>query len=212
MSKNILRHIKMFGAIATSDIINNPSAILPATFSNEKELELYHAVKAGDQERVEQLINRGSPLNSDHPFGFNPLNFAPNNLIEFLLIQGVDPNNQDILGNTMLHFNVCIEIIQLLLFYGANPNLQNNEGNTPLHDCTSFQKIQILLKYGADPNIRNHEGLTSLHLAMNRIQTAESLQTTNKLRVISGLTPLPTWDNTKTLQIIELLRNYGPQL
>lgn len=87
-------------------------------------------------------------------------------LLEWLVEQGANPDHQDRIGYSALHFagqNRLVEIARFLLEKGANPNLQDNHGNSPLwtavfNSMDEKGVMQLLLKYGADAELRNKYG------------------------------------------------------
>lgn len=96
-------------------------------------------------------------------------NFYGYYTIKMLLEKGANPNLQDNLGWTALHY-ICVYFndgntlpsINLLLEYGADPNIKNDLGITPLmfacHKSKkdfNIQMISLLLKHNANPNLLN---------------------------------------------------------
>lgn len=84
-------------------------------------------------------------------------------LLKWLVVQGANPDHQDRIGFSALHFagqNRRVEVARFLLEKGANPNLQDNHGNSPLwtavfNSMDEKGVMQLLLKYGADAELRN---------------------------------------------------------
>lgn len=87
-------------------------------------------------------------------------------LLEWLVEQGANPDHQDRIGYSALHFagqNSLVDIARFLLEKGANPNLQDNHGNSPLwtavfNSMDEKGVMQLLLKYGADAELSNKYG------------------------------------------------------
>ena len=104
--------------------------------------------------------------------------------VKSLLEEGVNPNEQNSLGNTPLHLAskaLAIEVMDLLLNSGADVNMQNKLSMTPLHYLLlsgrrnkphkseeAIECLRLLLDHKADVNLKNNTGLTVLHLAAIR--------------------------------------------
>jgi len=93
-----------------------------------------------------------------------------------------DLNNQDLEGNTALHYAVQMEtreanaVIRTLLENGASPGITNSRKQTPLlllcHNRAlrrqpDFQDcLHVMLAHGANPNEQSTTGATPLHLCL----------------------------------------------
>ncbi|CAG9817822.1 unnamed protein product [Phaedon cochleariae] len=93
-------------------------------------------------------------------------------VVDFLLNQGVDPNETDSSGKTCVHYTVSRghqSILLLLLNFSVNLNAIDNDGNSPLHlACLNGQENCVkALIYSSKINIDccNALGETPLHLA-----------------------------------------------
>ncbi|MFC1564706.1 ankyrin repeat domain-containing protein [candidate division KSB1 bacterium] len=98
-------------------------------------------------------------------------------LVEFLLEQGANPNVTDNTGKNPLHI-ASASFIRRLIESGAVVDPQDKDGNTPLHlalmDVLRFKslppfikdKIIFLMEGGADPDIKNNEGRSPMDLAV----------------------------------------------
>jgi ankyrin repeat protein len=94
-------------------------------------------------------------------------------LIKTLLEEGgEDPNMQDELGNSALHY-LCtlgdLALVEKAVNIGGNIAVENNKQETPLHLAAidgEVSIIQLILKKGANINARNIEGLTPLMYAI----------------------------------------------
>lgn len=80
--------------------------------------------------------------------------------LKFLILNNIGINNQDIYGNTALHYaarNKHEKAIEILLSAGADIQIKNNDGITPLHQ-TLLQKpfnlsaTELLLAAGSNTN------------------------------------------------------------
>ncbi|GBM31514.1 hypothetical protein AVEN_247217-1 [Araneus ventricosus] len=95
--------------------------------------------------------------------------------IRELLSEGIDPNLQDVLGNTPLQtaglsILINIKIIRKLISAGADVNLVNRTGYTSLHYAALRRKhemVDALLQTGADINAGTPSGNAALHYAIN---------------------------------------------
>jgi ankyrin repeat protein len=114
------------------------------------------------------LVERGAPLNAHSGEGLTMLWCAAaegnDELLDFLLRKGADPNLQCRSGVTPLMAAQTVGALNALLKAGANPNVQDNEGETLLMKIRRHQEfIEPLLKAGADPTIKDNEGQTVMH-------------------------------------------------
>lgn len=92
-------------------------------------------------------------------------------LLKDALDNGLNPNVQDHIGNTLLHYAVSWKLpqyIPMLIDAGAKLNTKNRFGHAPLHFChehTNIDCIKLLLDSGANINVRDDDGDTALHWA-----------------------------------------------
>ena len=139
---------------------------------------LFHAINAGNLDRVRELISSyGLSYSRRWADGYVLLRDAVENkqpeVAKLLLTNGskVNSKNQKP-SDTPLHFAVTnsdIEIIQMLLDRGAKINAKNQYGITPLHIAVKSKKmefVELLVSEGADVNARNRDCITPLHLAL----------------------------------------------
>ena len=93
-------------------------------------------------------------------------------ILTLLLHNGVDINDTDMCGQTVLHM-ACShennpEIIRILLASGVHVNKRDSQQQTALHIVVNRGRIRdmiTILDGGADPNITDLRGFTPLHLA-----------------------------------------------
>ena len=139
--------------------------------------------------------------------------FSTNEMVEFLLKHGADPNVKDNYGYTPLHHaswysnsESSLETVESLLRNGADPNAKDICGWTPLHwtskysnKLSSLETVEFLIRNGANPNASTIIGCTPLHLASDYSNRYSSLTTVELLLRIgadpnvsdkNGLTPL----------------------
>ena len=151
------------------------------------ELEVFNAVRTGDQENVLQLMTEIS-----------------------------DINYRDVSGNTFVHYAASfgnVNILQILIHKSALLNLLNNQNQSPLHLAASINSagvIQLLLAAKANPNLADHEGKTALYMVVekNHVENARLLlgaDANPNARTNSNMTPLKVAHNQKNQEIITLL-------
>lgn len=117
-------------------------------------------------------------------------------VVNCLILRGIDVNTQDQQGLTALHLavqNGKTSWVQLLLEHHADINVKNFQGNTPLHEAVNhnhFPIIRLLHQHRADLNMTNKYGNTPLHLCTGSanleclnflIQNHANLNIVNKL-------------------------------
>ena len=97
--------------------------------------------------------------------------------------QGANLNQQDVNGDTPLHWAVEAarpEMVKLLLELGAAPDVPDSVGRTPLFRAAEMGQTEVvawLLDAGASPRSTNHIQQTPLHMAClyNRPQVVDLL-------------------------------------
>lgn len=157
---------------------------LLATGADSDARPLGDAAKAGDLERVRQLIDKGAKLNARTGHG-TPLHWAVlhghNEVAAFLLARGAKVNVKTIALGAPLHTAATqdnVAMARLLLKHGADPDIRTHSGYTPLHNAAergNVGVIRVLLDHGADVNalsnpsvehnLYRRAGISPLHLA-----------------------------------------------
>lgn len=81
-----------------------------------------------------------------NPLHLSIINDIDIDIIEKLLILNININNQDIFGNTALHYSTLstCNVVKLLLSYGAHPLVQNKQKRNCIY--YSSGKIKLLLE------------------------------------------------------------------
>lgn len=100
------------------------------------------------------------------------------------LAAGEDPNAQDDIGKTPLHWAAWINenavVIRTLIAAGADPNVKDGGCMTPLHHASEYNDnaavIQALIAAGANPNEQTSLDTTPLHLAAQSNENAAVTQ------------------------------------
>lgn len=137
---------------------------------------IFAAVKAGDLNRLRDLVQRGTSANRQDARKFTPLFYAAEKgdlaIIRYLVQEGgARIDEADTVGNTALFYTIDrgnYQIVEELLSLGADPNKPNRQGVTPLMQAMrgGFGDIaEMLLEAKADPNARDYAGNTVLDWA-----------------------------------------------
>jgi len=137
---------------------------------------IFAAVKAGDLNRVRDLVQRGTSPNRQDGRKFTPLFYAAEKgdlaIIRFLVRDaGARIDEADTVGNAPLFYTVDrgdYQIVEELLTLGADPNRPNRQGTTALMQAMrqGFGDIaEMLLEAKADPNARDYAGNTVIDWA-----------------------------------------------
>ena len=136
---------------------------------------LHWAVKNGNKEIVEYLINNGADINGKTfcpPLSWAAIYNQPDMAL-LLIKKGADVNAKDSYQNgaTPLYLaaeNGHFQIVKILIENGAEINTQTNNGVTPLYQAAKNgfgEIVQLLIENGADINMKNKNDETALHAA-----------------------------------------------
>jgi ankyrin repeat protein len=151
-------------------------------------MDIFTACKAGNLERVKELLDQGIPIDSVDPTSHmlrDPLFFAISynriDIVRLLLDRGANMEVLYAVRNTPLllachvyenelenypHDTNRVEIVRLLIERGANLNVRSLYGENPLTiACQNLNQelITLLLKH-VNPNIKNGTGYTPLSM------------------------------------------------
>lgn len=148
--------------------------------------EVLDAAAAGDLSAVKAALDAGFDVNRrgtghSRNLGWTMLHKAiiidDENLVEFLLCRGADPNLRfPVTDETPLYDATrvsCGIIMSLLVNHGADINAVSGCDRRPSNRtalwfacwCACSLKTHRLLKLGADPNIPDSDGNTPMHIA-----------------------------------------------
>jgi ankyrin repeat protein len=158
--------------------------IFGGLFGGEKKRieELIVAARAGDTEKVKQLLAKGVDINASEPESGDTALLAAIDkgqwaTAEYLLTQGPDLTREDNSGNSPLYLAVSrgdsvASMVRRLLDVGApvelGPMTGENAGVTPLHVCCAIganECLGVLLARGASATKLLPDGSTPLHTA-----------------------------------------------
>ena len=88
-------------------------------------------------------------------------------IISLLVEAGADPNAQNVIKETPLHFAGFNENgagnVRALVKHGAKLDARDEDGSTPLHDANGAATTQAMLDAGADPRAVSDTGASPLH-------------------------------------------------
>lgn len=139
---------------------------------------LHQAVRDGDVQEVERLVQEGADINARDEEDYCPLHYAVlgknKEIIKILIDNGASISALPKQWISPFHLSLSpqrMDVMSFLLEEGADVNEEDCHGNTPLHVTASICKLydsemlKILLKHGADVTVKNIRGETPLHVA-----------------------------------------------
>lgn len=136
------------------------------------------AVKSGDINLVEQLVNEGAIITwvNDTDDGNGPLHIASEyghiNLIEYLLKLGADINSQNDFGDSPLHIaciNKQLNTAKYLISKHAAAYTINKKEQTPFHIACILGDVRLIYETALNHKIfyaKDKNGATGFHLAV----------------------------------------------
>ena len=145
-----------------SDVLEKfitPEDDIDTLMNSDGETPLHISAKRGHPRCVEQLLKNKSRFDIADRNGHNPLHAAlsstaiSNHIVKSLVdaIRSSNAailNEQDILGNTVLHLAVVGKRPEILThFVDMDPEIENKEGDTALHVAAQFGTIEVLKAY-----------------------------------------------------------------
>ncbi len=135
-------------------------------------------IKEGDIDALKAVYDKCELHAYDNRYSMNTaLHFygVPDELVCWLVQQGLDINIENYYGRTPLYVQATIgsDTVKLLLDLGANIQKPDRYGSSPLHNAANFCRtdtVRLLVTYGADIHAENNSMQTPLSSALARCQ------------------------------------------
>jgi len=154
---------------STPTSTTNTTVVVPLASTSSAPASLEAAARAGDLDKVKELLQTNPNLLFSTGDGeFTPLVAAAwsdhKDVVEFLLANHADINVQDSLHMTALSHAASDghkEMAEFLLANKADPNIGDSSGLTPLFQASHMgrkEMVELLLAHGADVNAKGKEG------------------------------------------------------
>ena len=141
-------------------------------------MDLFHAIRANNLERVRFLVEQGADKDKVDGTGSTPLLWASDTghlgVTQYLVEQGATLDKASSYGATPLIVaaaNGNLEVARYLLEQGADRDKAANNGYNPLHYAALHGYLEIamlLMSYGADLNARDTYGYTPIDMARTK--------------------------------------------
>uniref|UniRef100_UPI0035902682 ankyrin-3-like n=1 Tax=Myxine glutinosa TaxID=7769 RepID=UPI0035902682 len=139
---------------------------------------LLRAARAGNVEKVLELLNLGGDVNTRNEAGLTALHLAAKEghavIVSELLQRDADVAAATKKGNQALHVACLagkVEVARVLIRRGADVNAQAQHGFTPLYMASQENHVEVLrllLENGADQTIPTEDGFTPLAVALQQ--------------------------------------------
>ena len=177
-------------------------------------------------EAVICLVENGADVNAVNLRDVTPLMMACDDdsnmdVVRYLMRRGADVHLKDFDGFTALLYAItsdsdfALDILRFLIQNGADFNTRNREEATPLMLASwngYLDKVKFLTEQGADVDAQDENGDTALHYAASTDEPSPT-QIVNMLLIAgashqsntSGLTPLLTACNSRSVDVVEFL-------
>jgi uncharacterized protein len=151
---------------------------------------LFQTVRLGERNRFIDLIQK-IDINITNEYGQNLLHEAvvynQLELMEELIIIGVEIDHRDNNGQTPLHYSglhLKAQATSLLCEKSANVNIWDNYGNGPLWTAVfnargRYDVVEIMVAFGADIHHKNNAGRSPLDFAL-QIKDSQMINILNK--------------------------------
>ncbi|KAF1757176.1 hypothetical protein GCK72_013631 [Caenorhabditis remanei] len=136
------------------------------------------AARAGDLEKVLELLRAGTDINTSNANGLNSLHLASkeghSEVVRELIKRQAQVDAATRKGNTALHIASLAGqslIVTILVENGANVNVQSVNGFTPLYMAAQENHedvVRYLLNHGANQALSTEDGFTPLAVALQQ--------------------------------------------
>ncbi|CAJ0604221.1 unnamed protein product [Cylicocyclus nassatus] len=136
------------------------------------------AARAGNLDKVLELLRGGTDINTCNANGLNALHLASkeghSEVVRELLKRGAHVDSATKKGNTALHIASLAGqslIVTILVENGANVNVQSLNGFTPLYMAAQENHedvVRFLLSHGANQALSTEDGFTPLAVALQQ--------------------------------------------
>ena len=131
-------------------------------------------ITAGDIEALKAVYDKCELTAHNGRYSLNTaLHFGgvPDELVTWLVEQGLDVNTPDYYGRTPLYKHATLgrDTVKLLYELGGDMQKPDTYGSTPLHTAAEFFRpkiVSFLIEKGADINAKNQRGQTPLLAAL----------------------------------------------
>ncbi|ULT94536.1 hypothetical protein L3Y34_003779 [Caenorhabditis briggsae] len=155
-----------------------PAAPQPEGGRAEGSASFLRAARAGDLEKVLELLRAGTDINTSNANGLNSLHLASkeghSEVVRELIKRQAQVDAATRKGNTALHIASLAGqslIVTILVENGANVNVQSVNGFTPLYMAAQENHedvVRYLLNHGANQALSTEDGFTPLAVALQQ--------------------------------------------
>ena len=162
------------GDAKVAEILLDAGVNVHAKGGENQRAAIHYAVQGGDKSMIEFLVKkRGADINAVDAHGYSPLHLLREpgeNMVQFLVDLGANPNQVDKEGETLAHLAVyerqsdAEALIRDLAEANASFNIKNKAGgSTATHFAAlsgNWALVDVFRKVGADFDIKDNAGRT----------------------------------------------------
>ncbi|XP_024080621.1 ankyrin-3-like isoform X3 [Cimex lectularius] len=159
-------------------VVNGTETLPRPSGKSDPGTSFLRAARAGQLDKVLQLVEQGVDINTCNANDLNALHLAAKDghveIVQELLNRGCVVDAATKKGNTALHIAALAgqeEVARLLVDKGANINVQSLNGFTPLYMAAQENHdavVKFLLNKGANQGLATEDGFTPLAVAMQQ--------------------------------------------
>ncbi|CAH8662286.1 unnamed protein product [Schistosoma rodhaini] len=152
--------------------------VLPNQKQGDINQSFLRAARAGNLEKLRELLNKITDINVSNTNGLNALHLAckegRTEVVNELLSHGASVHMITRKGNSPLHIASLaghLEIVKLLVDHGADINAQSQNGFTPLYMSAQENHVEVvryLLDKSANQALSTEDGFTPLAVALQQ--------------------------------------------